>query len=59
MMAETYDVRIENPHAPDMLITGVSEDELGEVISRWCGDHTTVIVWKRQEDTDNEAERGN
>jgi hypothetical protein len=44
-----YDVRIENWGARDILVTGVSEDMLGETISSWCGKHTTIIVTQSEE----------
>lgn len=44
-----YDVRIENRGARDILVTGVSEDNLGETISSWCGEHTTIIVTQSEE----------
>lgn len=44
-----YDVRIENRGARDILVTGVSEDQLGETISSWCGGRTTIIVTQSEE----------
>ena len=44
-----YDVRIENRGARDILVTGVSKDQLGETISSWCGGHTTIIVTQSEE----------
>ena len=44
-----YDVRIENRGARDILVTGISEDQLGETISSWRGGHTTIIVTQSEE----------
>lgn len=43
-MTKTYDVTVENPFVMNVLVTGVREDELGEIVSTWCGDHTKIIV---------------
>ena len=52
-----YDVRIENWGARDILVTGVSEDMLGETISSWCGKHTTIIVTQsEQQEKQDEVE---
>lgn len=44
-----YDVRIENRGARDIIVTGVSECQIGETISSWCGEHTTIIVTQSEE----------
>lgn len=45
----TYDIRVENRGDRDILITGVDEKSLGETISSWCGEHTTIIVTQSEE----------
>lgn len=44
-----YDVRVENRGARDVLITGVDESDLGEVVTEWCGDGTSVVVTMSEE----------
>lgn len=50
-----YDVRIENSGARDILVTGVREEDLGDTIASWCGEHTTIIV-TRSEEQENQDE---
>ena len=42
----TYDLRVENRRAPDVVITDVDERDLCDTINTWlwCGDGTVVVV---------------
>lgn len=44
-----YDVRVENRGARDILITGVDESDVGEVVTSWCGEYTSVVVTRSEE----------
>ena len=50
----TYDIRIENRGARDILITGVDEKSIGETIARWCGGHTTIVVTQSEDKNDGQ-----
>ena len=50
----TYDIRIENRGARDILITGVDESSLGEKIATWCGERTTIVVTQSEENNDGQ-----
>ena len=40
----TYDLRVENRHASDVVITDVDERNLCDTINAWCGEGTVVVV---------------
>ena len=40
----TYDLRVENRHAPDVVITDVDERNLCDTINAWCGEGDVVVV---------------
>lgn len=40
----TYDLRVENRHAPDVVIIDVDERNLCDTINTWCGEGTVVVV---------------
>ena len=39
-----YEVRIQNPHARDIVLTDIGEDAVGKVVTEWCGSGSVVIV---------------
>ena len=40
----TYDLRVENRHAIDVLVTDVDERNLCDMINAWYGEGTVVVV---------------
>lgn len=40
----TYDLRVENRHAPDVVITDVDERNLCDTINAWSGEGTVVVI---------------
>ena len=44
-----YDVRVQNFNAPDIVIKGVDESDIGEVVTSWCGKNTTIIITQHEE----------
>ncbi len=47
-----YDVRVENRHSMDVVITGVDEDDVGSTVCQWCGPYTVVKVTQHKENED-------
>lgn len=40
----TYRITIQNPCARDLVITNVSERDVGDTVIQWCGRYSTVTV---------------
>lgn len=39
-----YTIRIQNRGSCDVVLRDVREEEVGDVVTSWCGGHTVVIV---------------
>ena len=44
-----YDIRVESRGCRDIFITGVDESDVGEVVTSWCNEYTTVVVTRSEE----------